>query len=475
MIERKRELRQAAAALCFETLLLAGVFYTDKAMEYRDRFLPGTVINGVEAEGMTPEEVETQLGQYSITLEFRGGEKDVFDGEEFGFHYVSDGTVRRLVEEQNPFLWFPAKYRESIYTIEEPKDFDGERLREMIGKLPALQRGNMIPPRDAFLDYRDSDYVVVPEVWGTTLDPGKAADCIEAAVREETEELNLDNIEGLYEEPQILKDDEFLNMQAEELNDLAGAEILYTYPDGTVVRLGGPELREWLDEDEDGHFSRDDTAWTKHIKDYVYAMAQELDTVYKEHPFRTHDGREILVPGKGYYGWHLDKKKEIEQLTEELEEGTETEREPVYRRREASSPDDNHGFGDYYCEVDLTAQHLWIYQDGETVFETDIVSGLNDEDHRTPDGAFFAYDKKRETTLRGDKQDDGSWGYETDVDYWIRITDDGIGLHDASWRRSFGGNIWRWNGSHGCINLPVQAAPVIYDLLEEMTPIVVYY
>ena len=109
------------------------------------------------------------------------------------------------------------------------------------------------------------------------------------------------------------------------------------------------------------------------------------------------------------------------------------------------------------------------------MFETDIVSGLNDEDHRTPDGAFFAYDKKRETTLRGDKQDDGSWGYETDVDYWIRITDDGIGLHDASWRRSFGGNIWRWNGSHGCINLPVQAAPVIYDLLEEMTPIVVYY
>ena len=54
MIERKRELRQAAAALCFETLLLAGVFYTDKAMEYRDRVLPGTVINGVEAEGMTP-------------------------------------------------------------------------------------------------------------------------------------------------------------------------------------------------------------------------------------------------------------------------------------------------------------------------------------------------------------------------------------------------------------------------------------
>ena len=200
-----------------------------------------------------------------------------------------------------------------------------------------------------------------------------------------------------------------------------------------------------------------------------------MDTVYKEHPFTTHEGDEIMVPGKGYYGYRLDKKNETEQLWEELDENEQVEREPIYWRTEASDPDDNHGFGDDYVEVDLSQQHLWIYEDGEVVLETDVVSGTNDNEHRTPAGAFFAYDKKRDTVLRGDKQDDGEWGYETPVKYWIRLTGSGIGIHDADWRYSFGGNIWRWGGSHGCINTPPSIMPTIFELVEENMPVVVHY
>ena len=109
------------------------------------------------------------------------------------------------------------------------------------------------------------------------------------------------------------------------------------------------------------------------------------------------------------------------------------------------------------------------------ILETDVVSGLNDKEHKTPAGAFFAYDKKTDTVLRGDKQDDGEWGYETPVDYWIRLTDTGIGLHDANWRYSFGGNIWKWNGSHGCVNIPPKVMPTIYELVYENMPVVVHY
>ncbi|MBR3375887.1 MAG: L,D-transpeptidase, partial [Firmicutes bacterium] len=116
-----------------------------------------------------------------------------------------------------------------------------------------------------------------------------------------------------------------------------------------------------------------------------------------------------------------------------------------------------------------------IYKDGEVILETDVVSGLNDKEHKTPAGAFFAYDKKTDTVLRGDKQDDGEWGYETPVDYWIRLTDTGIGLHDANWRYSFGGNIWKWNGSHGCVNIPPKVMPTVYELVDENMPVVVHY
>ena len=64
-----------------------------------------------------------------------------------------------------------------------------------------------------------------------------------------------------------------------------------------------------------------------------------VDTVYKEHAFTTHDGDEIMVPGKGYYGYRIEKTKEEDQLWEELDENEQVEREPVYRRTEAASPD----------------------------------------------------------------------------------------------------------------------------------------
>ena len=50
----------------------------------------------------------------------------------------------------------------------------------------------------------------------------------------------------------------------------------------------------------------------------------------------------------------------------------------------------------------------------------------------------------------------------------------GIGLHDASWRNSFGGDIYINNGSHGCINLPLEAAEKLYNIINSEMPIIVY-
>ena len=39
----------------------------------------------------------------------------------------------------------------------------------------------------------------------------------------------------------------------------------------------------------------------------------------------------------------------------------------------------------------------------------------------------------------------------------------GIGFHDASWRSKFSGTIYQYSGSHGCINLPVDKAKLLYE------------
>ena len=49
-----------------------------------------------------------------------------------------------------------------------------------------------------------------------------------------------------------------------------------------------------------------------------------------------------------------------------------------------------------------------------------------------------------------------------------------IGLHDAGWRRSYGGQIYKTNGSHGCINLPPESAKEIYENISKGTPVICY-
>jgi lipoprotein-anchoring transpeptidase ErfK/SrfK len=66
------------------------------------------------------------------------------------------------------------------------------------------------------------------------------------------------------------------------------------------------------------------------------------------------------------------------------------------------------------------------------------------------------------------------YDYATPVSYWMPFNG-GEGLHDADWRSTFGGTIYKNNGSHGCVNLPPSAAATIYGIIDAGWPVVVYY
>ena len=63
-------------------------------------------------------------------------------------------------------------------------------------------------------------------------------------------------------------------------------------------------------------------------------------------------------------------------------------------------------------------------------------------------------------------------GYETWVNYWMPVTYTGIGLHDLN-RSAYGGDIYINNGSHGCINLPLDVAKKIYDKVTINSPVMI--
>ena len=72
------------------------------------------------------------------------------------------------------------------------------------------------------------------------------------------------------------------------------------------------------------------------------------------------------------------------------------------------------------------------------------------------------------------KSDTPGDSYETPVTYWMPFNG-GIGFHDAAWRESFGGVIFQSSGSHGCINMPLDMAALMYENIYAGFPVVCFY
>ncbi|MEE0027994.1 MAG: L,D-transpeptidase, partial [Atopobiaceae bacterium] len=118
-----------------------------------------------------------------------------------------------------------------------------------------------------------------------------------------------------------------------------------------------------------------------------------------------------------------------------------------------------------YIDVDLEAQFARLFdENGEVIWETAVVTGDMVEGRSTETGVFSIYSMEQGVTLVGlDEDGDGQPDYESYVDYWMPFYG-GLGLHDATWRYDFGGNLYSDNGSHGCVNLPHAKAAELYNM-----------
>ena len=141
---------------------------------------------------------------------------------------------------------------------------------------------------------------------------------------------------------------------------------------------------------------------------------------------------------------------------EDIKNGTVGVREPIYFQKAVKYGSKD--YGNTYVEINLTAQHLYVYKKGKMVLESDFVSVKNTKGRKTPPGVYGITYKERDATLIGED-------YETPVSYWMPFNGH-IGLHDAIWRTKFGADLYNNGGSHGCINLPFHVAEKIYRIVD---------
>lgn len=114
-----------------------------------------------------------------------------------------------------------------------------------------------------------------------------------------------------------------------------------------------------------------------------------------------------------------------------------------------------------YVEVKISTQKLVYYVKKKPVLTTDVVTGQNGA---TKTGNFKILRKTKDQWLV-------TKTYRSKVKYWMAYDGISYGLHDASWRKKFGGKIYKTNGSHGCVNLPTSAAEKLFSMIEVGTPV----
>lgn len=453
----------------------AGCAYGAVTYYYADRFFEGTYINGIDCSNKTAYEVEQAIAStveaYSIEVTSRNQDPQTISGSQIGYQYMSDGEVLNLLKQQKPYEWVRGFMETRSYNTQENVTFDKTLLQNEVKALNCAQPENQVEPENAYVAMNGDEFTIVPETEGSKLKVKEAYKALDAAISGSQTSIDLGSTPDVYAVAAVTSEDSTLQATRDAYNNYTKASITYTFGDQTVT-LDGSTLKNWLQFDEKGQLVQDDASFTQHVKDFVAQLASEHNTVGTTRSFNTTSGRTVSVYGSAY-GWKIDQDAEAAQLTEEIRTGTQTTREPVYSMR--ANAYGYNDIGSTYIEVDLSSQHMYYYQGGSIIFDSDIVSGdIRYDDRATPPGIFTLYYKKSPDVLRGAKKPDGTYEYETSVTYWMPFNG-GIGFHDATWQAYFGGDRYTYAGSHGCINMPLDAAATLYSIIDTNVPIVCFY
>ena len=465
-----KDLAVKIAAVCGGVVVLVGAvgggLYWHESSKYKTCFLPGTIVDGMDVTGKTASEVEDaimeQLKGYTLTINGREDFSESITGESVGLYAVFDDTLDKAIAAQKPMDW--GKYRFGKAVNEVNTDallrYSDDMLNEAVEGLSCMDEENMREPEDAKISDYDSatgSYSIIKEDEGTELLEDKVKEAVAAAVMSLAESVDLEE-QGCYVSPSITSEDEALKTACETMNKYVGARITYQFGDKSET-LSGDEIHNWLTVNGTSVGINEGKA-----TEYVKKLAGSYDTAYKAKSLKTSYGKTVSITG-GSYGYKINQAKEAATLVSLIKNGEQTSREPEYSQKAASRSGND--YGNTYVEINLTAQHLYFYVDGKLLVQSDFVSGNAAKGWSTPAGAYALTYKQRNATLKGQ-------GYATPVSYWMPFNG-GIGLHDANWRKTFGGTIYKTNGSHGCVNLPPAVAKTIYENISAGDPVLCYH
>ena len=468
---KKKSKKGLIITLSIVGVLLIGFVaaYLGISSYFKDKFVIGTNVNGIDCSEKTLAEVEAmlqkQVEEYAITIHLTNGESEVIQGTDIGIKYGGYKQLKEAFDKQNAYYWPKAFFEETNIKAEIVFEYDQEKLSTMIAGLECMKPENQVAPVSAAVIYKDGSFTIQDEVYGTQLDTTKVNEVIHSGVAAMEQEVNLEE-SGCYVQPVFKKDSKEVLATQAEVNKYISASITYSL-DNIVVVVDKDDIAPWVSVDANMTPVID----TAKVKAFTDTLGSKYNTGNRSGVITTPNGKQANVAVAGY-GRQVGSQADCDQLVSEIKEGKTVTRSPIISRQ--ATPEGQFAWGTTYVEVDITEQHMWYIVNGQVKFEKDVVTGMKGKND-TPTGTYTILEKIKGKFLRG-RLVNGKPSYVTWVDYWMRVTWSGIGFHDASWQNGiFGGDRYVTKGSHGCINMPPAKAKEFYGMLSVGCPVVIHY
>ncbi|MBR6452448.1 MAG: L,D-transpeptidase family protein [Lachnospiraceae bacterium] len=447
-------------------LLGAGIIYLAVAFYFQQKFLPNTVISSHLVEGMDVDTVnallQKDMREYELTLLLQDGESETIPGADFDHETDFSKDLFRIQQSQNPYEWGWYFLYPTSYSAKAEVGFDEGKLFDLLSALPCYHIKDENAKATVKIENRMNHFTFRDDR-RDVLNTERATETVVTAVAEGSAECDL---KMLYEAPGATAKQQKELDRWKEVEKVQNACITFSDGDLEIVAdrhvyapwfvLGADGLPKI---DANGDVMLDE----EQIGAFVTRLSDTFNTDKRKRKWQKYKGGEVEL-SYGKAGFVVDEEAEAEAIPKTILKGWKEVRRPLYSQEGAGHGNDE--VGDTYVEVDLSNQKLYFFEKGELKLESDIVTGCKRYHNDTPSMITDIYYMQKNRVLHGEN-------YATFVYYWMAFYRH-YGLHDATWRSKFGGDIYLTDGSHGCVNMPKEKAAELYDMVYVGMPVVLY-
>ena len=420
--------KRAIVILCAILMLMSA--YLFGLVFFSAHFLPRTAIDGIDVSLMDLDKANEAIKDIKpqITIIQKTGNsgslyKQTIALKDLGSDITYDASAN--LKSQNTLLWFASLFDQKDLGQNRIKGTaSAEKIKELAEDLYCLKEEKIIKPVNAHYEIKDGDLVLIRSSDGSYIDKDTAIRAFYDHIDQlfiKADSLDLD-LTGLYEKASIGDNDPSLDGKKAYIEKLINRKIeLNVYDE--KVEMSKEYICSLYDFTDSDPILNED-----HLDDYLLKFAIE------------NDGSSSFIDKQDL------KEKLMKILPETTDESIEVNTIPGQPVRRV--------------EVKINQQTLYYYEDDILTLKSPIVSGNKDLTDETPHGKFEVRRKVEDTKLRGRD-------YIEHVDYWVGFDETGgmYGLHDAQWRDEFGGDIWLYDPSRGCVNMPLNKIGLLFERL----------